>query len=130
MPPVQTLKYGRFWLVFGWLAIVAALIVCLLPPQYVEVPNANDKMEHALGYVLLTLWFCGIYPRSQYWKIAVGYLIFGAVIEMLQSWMHLGRNGDINDMVADAAGIAVGVLLGCTPLGRWPHWIEFLFLRR
>lgn len=130
MPVLPELRHGRFWVVFGWVAVVAALIVCTLPARYVEVPNVSDKVEHTLGYVLLTLWFCGIYPRRRYVWIVLGFVLFGAAIEVLQSAMNLGRHGDLNDMVADVAGIGIGLLLAFTPLGRWPHGIERFVDRR
>ncbi len=121
---LRDLRFGRWWLVLGWLAVAAALTVCLLPPKYVEIPNANDKTEHIIGFMLLTLWFCSIYARSRYWLIALYYLLFGVFIEVMQGTMHLGRNSDIHDVYADAVGIFIGVILALTPLGRWPRKIE------
>lgn len=126
---LQDLRFARFWLVFGWISVIAALIVCILPARMVEVPGVNDKFEHALGYVLLTLWFCGIYPRRKYWAIALGYLLFGILIELLQGAMNWGRHADIHDVYADAAGIAIGLIIALTPVGRWPKWIEALIPR-
>ncbi len=121
---LRDLRFATWWLVGGWISIIAALTVCLLPPRYVEIPGANDKIEHITGFVLLTLWFCGIYPRSRYWLIALCYLLFGIFIELMQGAMHLGRNCDIHDVYADVAGIVIGVALALTPLDRWPRWIE------
>ena len=124
------LRFARFWLVCGWLSVAAALVVCLLPPRMVAVANVNDKVEHTAGFVLLTLWFCGIYPRSKYWRIVLCYLLFGVLIELLQGAMHVGRNADIHDVYADTTGVVLGVVLALTPLGRWPKWIEALFFRQ
>jgi len=123
---VNDLRFPRFWLIAGWMAVIAALIVCLAPPKYVEVPGANDKVEHALGFILLTLWFCGIYQRRRYWLVAGAFLLFGVFVEIMQAWMNVGRNGDIHDVYADIVGISAGVLIALTPIGRWPRWIEAL----
>jgi len=127
---LQDLRFPRFWLVAGWIAVITAMIICLAPPKYVEIPGANDKVEHTLGFVLLTLWFCGIYRRRRYWLVAAGFLLFGVVVEIMQAWMNVGRNGDIHDVYADAVGITAGVLIAWTPLGRWPAWFEVLIPRR
>lgn len=127
---LSELRFPRFWLIAGWIAVIAALIVCLLPAKYVEVPNLNDKIEHAAGFALLVLWFAGIYPRRRYWLIALGFLLFGIVIEFLQGDMNWGRHADIHDVYADTAGIVVGVLVALTPIGRWPRWFEALIPKR
>lgn len=121
---LRELRFARFWLFGGLIAALAAFVVCILPAPMVELPGANDKVEHMLGYVLLTLWFCGIYPRSKYWIIAVAYLAFGVSIELVQGAMNWGRHADLKDVYADASGIVVGLLLGLTPLRRWPLWLE------
>lgn len=127
---MKDLRFRRLWLVGGWLAVIAALIVCLAPPKYVEVPGANDKVEHTLGFVLLVLWFCGVYQRRRYWLVASSFLLFGIFVEIMQAWMNVGRNGDVNDVYADAIGIAVSVLIALTPVGNWPRWIEALVPKR
>ena len=50
--------------------------------------------------------------------LALGLVAFGGLIELLQGWMSLGREADIKDLVADALGIATGLLLAVSPLGR------------
>lgn len=121
------LRFGRFWLVFGWLAVVAALVLSLLPPKAVDIPGANDKLEHLIGYLLLTFWFCGLYPRRRYALIALGMLAMGGLVEVLQAALHLGRQAELGDLIADSMGIALAVILAMTPLGRWPRWFEILF---
>jgi len=123
---LRELRFPTLWLIAGWLAVIAALAVCLAPAKYVEVPNVNDKVEHAAGFALLVLWFTGIYPRSRYWLVASGFLLLGILIEILQGDMNWGRHSDVHDVYADAAGIVAGVLLALTPLARWPRWIESL----
>jgi VanZ family protein len=127
---VKDLRFPRLWLIGGWIAVVAALIVCLVPGKYVEVANINDKIEHAAGFGLLVLWFCGMYLRSRYWRIAVYFVLFGALIEILQGLMNWGRHADIFDLLADSVGIAMGVLVALTPIGNWPRWLEALIPKR
>lgn len=123
------LRFARFWLVFGWVSVVLAMYVSLMPVQSVSAPAWNDKLLHGLGYFLLTFWFCGIYPRSHYWKIGLAMLGMGLLVEVLQGAMQLGRHAELMDLVADIAGIVPAVLLALTPVGRWPRWIETLLVR-
>jgi VanZ family protein len=126
---LQDLRFGRFWLVFGWLSVMVAMILSLAPTTVVELPDWNDKVEHCLGYFLLTFWFCSIYPRQRYWVVGLYMLGMGILVEVLQGVMQLGRQADVRDLVADVIGIAPALLLALTPLGRWPRWFEALVPR-
>lgn len=126
---VADLRYGRFWLVFGWVSVTVAMILNLAPATIVEMPGWNDKVEHSLGYFLLTLWFCGIYPRKRFWVVMLAMFGMGIAVEILQGAMHLGRHADVRDLVADLGGIVPAVLLALTPMGHWPRWIEALIPR-
>ncbi|MGE0113876.1 MAG: VanZ family protein [Steroidobacteraceae bacterium] len=127
---LQDLRYGRIWLVLGWIAVTIALILNLMPGYELHGINLNDKLEHVMGYVLLTLWFCGIYPRARYWAIALAFLGMGVLVEILQGVMHWGRTADIHDVYADMVGIGVGLTLAALGLYRWPRWIEAVFRRK
>lgn len=125
------LRYARIWAGVGWLAVIGAVALSLTPRSILHGGSLNDKFEHAAGYAVLAVWFCGIYPRSRYWVIAAGFLCMGITIEALQSAMHWGRQGDVHDIYANAAGIALAVVLAwTTPLGRWARHAETLLLGR
>jgi len=124
------LRFGRFWLVFGWLSVIVAFYYSLAPVSDLKLPDWNDKIEHGLGYLLLTFWFCGIYPRRRYWRVGLAMLGMGILVEILQGAMHMGRQEDVMDVVADLFGVVPGLLLALTPLGRWPRWIEALIPRQ
>lgn len=119
------LRYRRTWLVLGWIAVAVALVLNLMPSAFAPTV-VNDKFEHTLGYVLLTLWFCGTLPRSRFWLVAVGLLVMGIGVEILQDAMRWGRQADVRDVVADAAGIAIGLALALTVLAEWPRRVEAL----
>lgn len=123
------LRLGRVWLRLGWFAVAVALVLNLMPARALHAIHINDKLEHISGYILLTLWFCGIYPRTRYWAVAVGFAIMGAVVEVLQGAMHWGRSEDIHDFYADCIGIAIGLVLAAIGLSQWPRWLERLFKR-
>jgi len=120
------LRFPRLWLGLGWAAVVFAIVVCLVPVT--KLPNANlsDKTEHFTAYLLLSLWFAGIYPRTRYWVIASGLLALGVLIEFAQGAMHLGRHADALDVVANSTGIIAGLTLSWLGLGGWAQWVELL----
>ena len=118
------LRFPRLWVTLGWVFVVAASVASLLPGGTPGLDLANDKVEHIAGYAGLTLWFAGIYPRSRYWLIALGLLTMGIVMEFAQGWMHMGRQRDFADVIANSTGIAVGMLLALTILGGWMQKME------
>lgn len=123
------LRFIRFWLVLGWFFVAVAMVLSLMPLQQITMPSWNDKFEHTMGYLLLTLWFCGLYRRQGYWRVALWMLAMGVLIEILQGMMRLGRQADIQDIYADIFGIGAAIFLAITPLGRWPYWFEKLVTR-
>jgi VanZ family protein len=118
------LRYPRLWLIVGWFAIVLAVVGSLLPARDIAAVPMNDKIEHVTTYLLLTLWFAGIYPRARYVPIAGGLFILGISMEWAQGAMNLGRQRDIHDVFANTTGIAVGMGLALTLLGGWAQRVE------
>ncbi len=116
------MNLARLWWVLGALLIVAAAVVCLIPHD--EIPenfDLNDKASHLIGHGTLALYFAGLVPRRRWWKIFALQLLFGIAIEFAQYYMHAGRNGDPRDVVANALGALLGLLLARCGLSRWPE---------
>lgn len=67
-----------------------------------------DKAEHALAYLALTLLGAWAFP-GRLGRLAVGLFLAGVGVEILQSTMGFGRQGDPFDAVANSTGIAVGL---------------------
>lgn len=121
------LRFPRLWLGLGWLAVALAIVACLVPmSQLPQPPSLSDKSEHIIGYVLLSCWFAGIYPRSRYWIIGIGLAVMGVLIEFAQGAMHLGRHADAFDVIANCTGIVIGLLLSWAWLGGWTQRVETL----
>lgn len=124
-----SLRFPRLWLGLGWLAVGFAIVVCLLPiDKLPQPPTLNDKTEHFLAYFLLSTWFAGIYPRSRYWVIALGLAGLGVLIELAQGAMHMGRQADVMDVLANCTGMLVGLLVSWFWLGGWAQRLESLFI--
>jgi VanZ family protein len=121
----------RVWWVLGAVLLAAAIWVCLMPVNRVVTSfEWSDKTSHLLGHGILALYFTGIVARKAWWKIFVGLLVMGIGIELAQYYMHVGREGDPRDVVANAAGAALGLMAGWLGLSRWPEVAAWLLGRR
>lgn len=125
------LRYPWLWLSLGWAAVVMAIVVSLAPiDRLPQPPDVSDKTEHFLAYLLLSLWFAGIYPRARYWIVALGLCVMGVLIELAQGAMEYGRQADVLDVLANSTGILAGLSLCWLWLGGWAQrmesWIEIL----
>ena len=99
------------------------LVLFLLTHTPIKLPaimKNDDKTAHFIGYFLLGIaLFTSL--RTAGWRepillvLCIG-LAYGAIDEWLQ--IPVGRDCELNDWFADAAGIAVAVTLG-TLLARW-----------
>lgn len=123
------LRYQRFWLVGGWLLIGLALLLSLSPAQDSPHVSGSDKLHHFIAYFSMSLWFAGLYPRSQYVWIGVAMFALGGVIEAAQGAMGLGRQADFYDMIANTSGVAVALILASMGLGGWTQWLEKRLVR-
>ena len=77
-----------------------------------------DKWLHLLTFLFLSLWFAGQYARSSYWRLVVGLIAFGLLIEAGQAMISY-RSAEWMDLVADVCGIAVGLIIALAGLGGW-----------
>jgi VanZ family protein len=79
----------------------------------------GDKWHHALTYVVLTAYFGQL--RESGWRqrlvLALALAGFGIAIELAQS-LTPARQAEFADLAANALGIALGLGLLSTPLGR------------
>jgi hypothetical protein len=124
-PVVLTqLRYRRAWMAVGIAMLLAITIVCLMPSTALPQTGISDKSEHALAFGAVAFWFGSILMRYDVPWLAVLLVAFGALIEISQAAMGWGRSGDIKDLLADSVGIALGIGIAMTPLGRWARWVE------
>ena len=126
---MRKLAHARTWYLLGVLLVLAVTYSCLVPARDLPSVSLNDKFEHGIAYVVMMLWFGGLFPRRQYWILVLALLAFGAAIEVAQGVMHLGRTADVMDWLADAGGVAVGLVACLAGLGHWVAWLERLVRR-
>lgn len=94
-------------------AALALVIVALtLSPREV-IPDGDfphiDKLWHALAFAALVLPSAALNPRAIRWVVPVS-LSLGLALEVIQP--SVGRLTSILDFLADAAGVALGLLFG------------------
>ncbi len=121
------LRYVRHWQLGSVILLLLVLIAALMPAAVwfwsdglpvAEWLRNVDKWAHGLTFVVLAIWFAGQYSRAAYWRIALGLLAFGMLIEVLQGLVRY-RMAEWLDVGADALGILIGLLLALAGLGGW-----------
>jgi len=103
----------------GWAWVVVVIFISLTPnpPEPVRFWNA-DKLEHALAYGLLMLWFAQIFLRHTSRSLTAGLLILlGVSLEILQSFTGY-RFFEVADMIANTTGVLLGWVWSRTGAGR------------
>ena len=121
------MRLRRFWAVSGWGLIVTVITLSLLPVpspklSFILIDNI-DKVEHALTYATLTLWFAQLYPRRTWAGLGLKLLTLGAILEFLQG-MTTYRNFSFWDMGANTLGILIGWSLSIAGLSRTLTYLE------
>jgi VanZ family protein len=104
------------WLLLGLAVMVSWLALSPAPPDGLD--TGWDKLNHACAFAALTVAAIFALPRSRrsLWLLLAGLLCFGAAIEVAQSFTPT-RNAEWGDLLADAVGMAAGVLVAM--LVRW-----------
>jgi hypothetical protein len=50
---LKPLRHPRFWLAAWSVDVLTVIVVCLIPPPPLALPQGSDKVEHFLAYFLL-----------------------------------------------------------------------------
>lgn len=106
------LYYRNIWLSIGWFLVLLIWVMSLIPvPESIDIKITYfDKVEHMLAYFMLMAWFAQLYhKRSTRLLYAVGFVAMGLVIEVMQGMGEV-RLFDLNDIVANIAGVILAWL--------------------
>ena len=103
-------KFFR-WLEKPYLAILLTcivLILTLMPSENIKDAQVDDKFAHFLSFGALTFLWLFVKPRYKFTIPAL--LLLGYLIEVMQWMLPLSfhRSYDLNDVLADAIGVALG----------------------
>lgn len=125
------LRYARFWRAASAVLLLAVLAATLMPAIWFWSDKVMlsrwlahiDKGYHFVAFLVLAVWFGGLYRRDQYWRVGVGLLAFGVLIELCQRMVGY-RSAEWLDLAADAVGIVAGLALALVGLGGWCRRFE------
>ena len=126
MPP---LRYPWVWWTLGWLLVAGVAVGSLIPGSMVAGFSPRDKLLHAGSYLVLMVWFSGLYRRERHIVIALLLLAFGFALDVAQGATP-DRVFDLRDVAANAGGILVGLLLSRFVFVGWCQRVEQLFKPR
>lgn len=111
-----------------WVAIVIYLSLAPHPPEPMQFSNA-DKLEHALAYSFLMLWYCQTYQQRWPRILVAGLLVaLGIGLEYLQG-MTTYRFFDYADMLANSAGVLLSFIFIKMGLGQIGIILETKFFK-
>ncbi|MBK6960569.1 MAG: VanZ family protein [Gammaproteobacteria bacterium] len=108
----------RWWRAVFWVTVVLVSWASLRPITAEEWFSGQDKVLHLLAY-------SGLYGLGRLafswhgWRLSSALLTYGVIIELLQS-LTPHRFMSAADVVANAAGLAVGALVLARVQCRWP----------
>jgi len=113
--PIRIAVFLAACAVIAWLSIS--------PTTALPSVNLWDKLQHAGAYFGLTLLGAWSFGAGS-WRLAVGLLALGVGLEVAQSAMGWGRQGDVLDALANSLGIVLGLgvarLFGELPMVKSP----------
>ncbi|MGI9202111.1 MAG: VanZ family protein [Woeseiaceae bacterium] len=120
------LRYTHRWRIAGIVLLLVVLAATMMPAVWFAKDSRElitwfmgvDKWVHALTFLFLAVWFSGQYQRNAYWRVGVGLILFGILIEVCQQFIPY-RSAEWLDLAADVGGIAVGLLIAVTGVGGW-----------
>jgi len=95
---------------------ITIAIICLsllkLPSTGIHVKNI-DKAYHSIAYFVLALtWLFSFYKKpSKKYLIVLCCILFGIIIEVLQSTLTIYRTGDYKDVLANSLGVLLALFI-------------------
>ena len=131
------LRYVRRWQIASAFLLIFVLASTLIPAAWFWSSSRDfgswlinfDKWLHGITFVILAVWFAGLYRPRSYWRIGVGLILFGLFIEACQQLVAY-RSAEMFDVAADIIGIVIGLVIAGAGLGGWTLRLEGWLVRR
>ena len=105
------MKLRALWLAIGW-GLVATIVWLSVTPRPPDIGiEHGDKLGHFAAYGAVMFWFCQLYPRlAARAAYAAGFIAMGVALEFVQRSLGY-RTFEVLDMVADAVGVGLGLVV-------------------
>lgn len=98
------------WRLFLVISVGAILFLATTSPTQAVPSSFGDKFNHVIAFLELTLLARLGWPQARPVIVAVLVMAFGVTLELLQAPLPY-RSFSLLDLVADAAGIGLGLVL-------------------
>jgi VanZ family protein len=103
-------------------ALMMACMLAFIPADNVIHTSMNDKALHAIAFFIFAFLAQLAHPQTRYIVLIVGLAIFGAGIEVVQSYLPY-RSFELKDWFADMLGcLAYFVLFSTWFKGRYQQY--------
>jgi VanZ family protein len=97
-----------------WIVVITILSLVSFEKNTITAIQNSDKVVHFTFYFILTFLLLRIVNGNMRFKylivIALSFF-YGIIIELIQKYFTLTRNGDFYDAIANLSGIIFAVLL-------------------
>lgn len=113
---LKPLRRPRLWLGLWTAAIVALIVICLVPLNSLPpLPANSDKLEHLFGYFVLSAAAVQLFANRRALSLAaVGLTVLGIGVEIAQGYTAY-RSSDPADALANTLGVVLGMATALTP---------------
>jgi VanZ family protein len=108
--PDVALRWGGRILFVTAVALIADIA---LQPGHATPPRlfGSDKIEHMLAFMTLMFTVRMGWPQRSVYLTGAIVLGYGVLIELLQATALVGRTASVGDVLADVAGLFIGLFL-------------------
>ncbi len=107
---ITLLSCQPLWQLVLLVSAIAVLYLATTSETYPVPASANDKINHSIAFLELTLLAFLAWPGARLLYVAPPLLLFGLLIEVVQSFLPY-REFSLLDVAADGTGIVVGIAL-------------------
>ena len=130
------LRYTAVWRFLSVVLLLAVIVGMLAPPDWFGSDDDGpawfehaDKLVHGLTFIMLAVWFAGLFERRRFLALGVVLVAFGMLVVASQYLVGY-RTADWLDIAANSLGILLGLSLALAGLGGWGRWFEDWYTRR
>ncbi|MDR7039845.1 VanZ family protein [Methylobacterium sp. BE186] len=112
----------RMLRIAGWLCVGLLVWLSWIPREWEMRTGLAGQIEHTVAYCGAAAIFAVAYQEPQRWRMAAGFVVLAAVLEVGQLWVP-GRTSQFIDFAASSAGAVAGVLIGRVAIEAFVSWV-------